>query len=499
MKKLVTLLLAVALCLSLAVPASAAGTTVTVTCDGITVSLSNVISKETKTVREWGFDPNTYEPMVVENTYTLCQIPDKGAVVTVSVSADAKDTYVYPGEGGSHHSAEHPFTYDEHRGGQVLGEIGPGGSGSWEVNRSEGELATDFFAVGDVQRGIEIYCTFADLESVEPEAAEPDLSALSGNVKSVTDGEFTLYVDNVIATETKTVTLFDAENVGKPETRTIQVFRIGASTANVALFDPSCGGPTMGHDVYALNGGVYEGGPCGQLWGGEGGFSADYATGWQKVDPKHLGGELIAVYCPGTTVGVYLAFEDVVEAAAAKPAEPAKPANPFVDVPADAYYHDAVLWALENGVTTGVTANTFAPTASCTRGQVVTFLWRASGKPEPKTTVNPFTDVKEGSAFYKAILWAYENGITSGVTADTFNPSGTCTSGHVVTFLWRANGKPAASGDSALAAANAGRYFTDALAWADSADLIAGTGSAFVPANNSPRADIVTYLYRNAQ
>ena len=101
------------------------------------------------------------------------------------------------------------------------------------------------------------------------------------------------------------------------------------------------------------------------------------------------------------------------------------------------------------------------------------------------------------SPFYKAILWAQENGVTSGTTASTFNPGGTCTSAHVVTFLWRANGKPAASGASALAAANPGEYFTDAVAWADSSGLLSGVGAAFSPSRNSPRADIVTYLYRD--
>lgn len=178
-------------------------------------------------------------------------------------------------------------------------------------------------------------------------------------------------------------------------------------------------------------------------------------------------------------------------------AAPAQPANPFTDVANDAYYYDAVLWALENKITTGVTATEFQPTATCTRGQVATFLWRAKGCPEPQTTVNPFTDVAASSPFYKAILWAYENGITTGATDTTFNPSGTCSSAHVVTFLWRAEGKPAASGDSALAAANPGAYYTDAVAWADSSDLLSGTGSAFAPNAKSPRADIVTYLYRN--
>ena len=173
--------------------------------------------------------------------------------------------------------------------------------------------------------------------------------------------------------------------------------------------------------------------------------------------------------------------------------EPVK--NPFTDVPSGAYYHDAVLWAAENGITTGVTATEFRPGSPCTRGQVVTFLWRAKGCPEPKTKTNPFTDVSASSPFYKAILWAYESGITAGQSASSFNPGGTCTGGHVVTFLWRASGKPAAAGNSSLAAANPGKYYTDAVAWADAAGLL--TGSAFAPGDVSPRADIVTYLYRN--
>ena len=179
--------------------------------------------------------------------------------------------------------------------------------------------------------------------------------------------------------------------------------------------------------------------------------------------------------------------------------KPTQPANPFTDISEGAYYYDAVLWALENGITTGVTETEFRPSATCTRGQVVTFLWRAKGSPEPKTQTNPFTDVSPSSPFYKAILWAYENNITAGQTAGTFNPGGNCTSGHVVTFLWRANGKPSASGSSTLAAANPGKYYTDAIAWADAAGLLSGMGGDFVPGSSSPRADIVTYLYRDME
>ena len=191
------------------------------------------------------------------------------------------------------------------------------------------------------------------------------------------------------------------------------------------------------------------------------------------------------------------------------PVEPAQPVestqpsistgnNPFTDVPTGSYYYDAVLWALENGITDGVSADKFQPNATCTRGQVVTFLWRSKGCPEPVIKTNPFTDVKASSPFYKAILWAYENGITTGDTDTTFNPDGTCTSAHVVTFLWRAKGKPFASGASALANTYPNAYYTDAVAWADSDGLLYGTSSAFAPDALSPRADIVTYLYRDA-
>ena len=110
--------------------------------------------------------------------------------------------------------------------------------------------------------------------------------------------------------------------------------------------------------------------------------------------------------------------------------------NPFVDVKPGKYYTDAVLWAYQTGATTGTDATHFSPGKDCTRGQVVTFLWNAMGKPEPETTDNPFTDVKEGKFYYKAVLWAVENGVTNGTSDTTFSPNKTCTRGQVVTFLY---------------------------------------------------------------
>ena len=165
-------------------------------------------------------------------------------------------------------------------------------------------------------------------------------------------------------------------------------------------------------------------------------------------------------------------------------------ASPFTDISPDAYYYDAVLWAVENGITNGTSATTFGPDVTCTRSQVVTFLWRAKGCPEPTATANPFTDVKETDYFYKPVLWAVEQGITNGTSATTFSPLDTCTSSQVITFLWRSNGKPAAETADTI-------WYAEAVAWANGKQLLDGTAVPFAPDNLAPRSDIVTYLYRN--
>ena len=175
----------------------------------------------------------------------------------------------------------------------------------------------------------------------------------------------------------------------------------------------------------------------------------------------------------------------------------------FADVSSDSYCAGAVKWAVENGVTNGTTATTFSPNAACTRGQIVTFLWRAAGSPAPKTTVNPFTDVAADAYYAKAVLWAVENGITNGTTATTFSPNAPCTRAQAVTFLFRgaiANGLEAVTLQELVSgfsdAASLPGYAVSAMNWALANGIVQGNGGALMPNNTCTRGQIVTFLYR---
>ena len=169
----------------------------------------------------------------------------------------------------------------------------------------------------------------------------------------------------------------------------------------------------------------------------------------------------------------------------------------FIDVVPGAYYYDAVEWAVENGITNGMTATTFGPDLVCTRAQVVTFLWRAAGCPEPTSTVMPFVDVAPGAYYYDAVLWAVEKGITNGMTATTFAPNATVTRAQTVTFLWRSEGMEYADGQNVFVDVPADTYYTEAVQWAVENGITNGTSATtFSPANGCTRAQIVTFLYR---
>ena len=171
--------------------------------------------------------------------------------------------------------------------------------------------------------------------------------------------------------------------------------------------------------------------------------------------------------------------------------------NPFTDVPAGSYYEDAVIWAVDKGITTGTSATTFNPNGICTRAQAVTFLWRAAGSPAAKSAVMPFTDVKAGSYYYDAVLWAVENGITKGTSDTMFSPDATCTRAQIVTFLWRSQKSPAAGTANPFTDVKASAYYADAVLWAVKHNITVGTTfSIFSPDEECTRAQIVTFLYR---
>ena len=169
----------------------------------------------------------------------------------------------------------------------------------------------------------------------------------------------------------------------------------------------------------------------------------------------------------------------------------------FVDVVTGSYYEDAVDWAVENGITKGTDDTHFSPDGICTRAQAVTFLWRAAGSPEPETRTMPFTDVPVGSYYYDAVLWAVENGITKGTSDTTFSPNMTCTRAQIVTFLWRSEKSPAAGRANPFADVKSDAYYADAVLWAVKENITKGTtNTTFSPDADCTRAQIVTFLWR---
>ena len=171
--------------------------------------------------------------------------------------------------------------------------------------------------------------------------------------------------------------------------------------------------------------------------------------------------------------------------------------NPFTDVPNDAWYAAPVLWAKANNVTGGTSATTFGPDDSCTRAQVVTFLWAANGKPEPKSMNNPFKDVANNAWYLKPVLWAVEQGITGGIAEGKFGPEQTCTRAQIATFLYAAAGKPEVSGKSSFKDVKDADWFAKPIIWAAQNEVTGGIGDGkFGPNNTCTRAQVVTFLYK---
>ena len=172
------------------------------------------------------------------------------------------------------------------------------------------------------------------------------------------------------------------------------------------------------------------------------------------------------------------------------------PEQIFADVPVDAYYYEAVKWAAEKGITGGIGNGLFAPDLNCTRAQIVTFLWRAAGSPEPKSTVS-FADVSADSYYAKAVAWAVENGITGGTGNGLFSPDAACTRAQSAAFLYRAAGSPAVNGSAGFSDVAADAYYAQAVAWAKEHGITDGIGGGlFGSANDCTRAQIAAFLWR---
>ena len=206
----------------------------------------------------------------------------------------------------------------------------------------------------------------------------------------------------------------------------------------------------------------------------------------KEIPVKDLGGGRYSFTMPGSKVTVAASFKAAGHA--------------FTDVPSGSYYADAVAWAVENGITGGISADTFAPNAACTRAQAVTFLWRAAGSPEPQSAETAFTDVKPGSYYEKAVAWAVENGITKGTSDTAFSPDAPCSRRQIVTFLWRSQKSPAVGTANPFTDVKPGDYYADAVLWAVAKGVTHGTtDTTFSPGSGCTRAQIVTFLWRCMQ
>ena len=173
-----------------------------------------------------------------------------------------------------------------------------------------------------------------------------------------------------------------------------------------------------------------------------------------------------------------------------------KRTSPFYDITNRDYFYNAVVWAAYEGIANGTTEHTFNPNDACTRGQTVSFLWRAAGSPEPNAYNNPFVDVEYTDYFYKAVLWAYENGITAGTSYNKFSPYDTVTRGQTITFLYRLAGDKAKN-NAAFSDIKSNDYYYDAVFWAYENDIAKGTSEGtFRPNDDCLRGQIVTFLYR---
>ncbi len=212
-------------------------------------------------------------------------------------------------------------------------------------------------------------------------------------------------------------------------------------------------------------------------------------TGWYT--DKELTDKVTSIR-PDFDTTVYAGWEEIKV-----PEEKPDIKDIFDDVPGGSYYEDAVIWAVKNGITNGTGEKTFNPDGICTRAQAVTFLWRAAGSPAAEGNVMPFEDVVPGSYYYDAVLWAVENGITKGTSETTFSPDMNCSRAQIVTFLWRSQGSPAADGIILFDDVASDVYYTEAVLWAVSESVTNGTSATtFSPDNNCTRAQIVTFIWR---
>lgn len=471
MKKLISLCLALSLCLGLAVSASAAGTTVTLPEDpavpGISATLSGVLDVNTVALKqEVGYDTETGEPITAMILTTVYTVPKTGA--QLSVTSDGRED-LFPGDLGGYRWQNGVYGYspDLDFGGQATGMMGPGVL-NYDMDPSdymeEYAQPTDIFGFW-VCDGLEFYYTYADISAYSVEANPVDNFGLYS-------GNYTLL--NLVGSSTRSVTM---DGVAQEITIYYTIPEV------TCLFVDYSSGGTPYAAKYSLVAGkanTYTSEKA-ELLDFDGVYITDYE---EYVD------EFFKVWDPNAgTDPVYIAI-DPGYFGVEVPEVPAPPV--FTDVPADAYYAQPVAWAVEKGITNGTSATKFSPNNTCTNAQILTFMWRAAGSPDMEK--NPFSNLTGQEYYYDAALWAYENGMVSGKTFDADKP---CTRAMTVEYFWKQMGSPATAPSSQFGDVSADTSYASAVAWAVEEGITNGTSAtAFSPDKTCTRGQIATFLYR---
>jgi len=478
-KRILSLALVLALCMTLAVPAFAdetTGTTVTLPespdVPGVTASISNVLSVHTVALKQTvGYDHEADAPIEALIPTTVYTLAPTGAVLTVT---NESEDYLFPGYDGCYTFQDGCYvTNPEFEGYGQCASFAPGTSSDYSLDCSADPANSDIYSLW-ICGGLSICYTYADLSDRSVEADPPETFGAYVN-------DFLLL--NLTHAETRSVILDGSE---------LDITLYYAAPNVYCLLTDYAGDPSFAPlmcTYYPLEG---------QVNAYDSAEMTDFPYTSLTITPDGEYGQFYRVWSSTSSVFIMLDPAFRTEPTPEEPAVPDEPAAPvFADVAPGDYFADAVFWAIDRGITNGTSDTTFSPKELCTKAHILTFLWRAYGKPDDASALaNPFADVKENDYFYGPALWAYSLEMTDG-HGSALEPGSPCTRASTVMFMWQAAGRPEVSTEINFTDVPADAEYAQAVAWAVENGVTNGTSdTTFSPDDTCTRGQIVTFLYR---